>query len=86
MKRGFNRTDTPRTNAKCECYGCVNRTATCHGECESYLAYRRECDNIRDNRLAEQRRVDLISGYEMDKAKRLKIGQKGDTYSKLVAW
>lgn len=41
---------------KSPCYGCQNRTVTCHSDCEKYLEYRNECDRIR---LEKMKRYDF---------------------------
>lgn len=35
---------------KCKCHSCGERRVGCHGECESYIAFRNERDNLLDIR------------------------------------
>ena len=39
--------------ARPPCYGCTERSATCHAECEKYLAYRKQVDAQRDARIKD---------------------------------
>ena len=63
------------------CYGCKDRVAdpTCHGYCEKYIAYRKECDRIcEDNyRISEENRVqnELIK-------RRIRLAANGGLYRK----
>lgn len=63
------------------CYGCKDRVAdpTCHGYCEKYIAFDKECERIRQEKyeIAEKNRVqdDLIK-------RRIRLSKNGGIFRK----
>lgn len=44
------------TETICPCKGCDERTVTCHGTCEKYLAWRKDLDE-KNRKICEAKRV-----------------------------
>ena len=41
-------------NKKCPCYGCNDRSITCHDECKKYIEWKRERDAIHEIEVKER--------------------------------
>lgn len=46
---------------KAPCKGCQDRHVGCHGKCDRYLAFRKEADRLREERLVQRKISDYIT-------------------------
>lgn len=54
------------------CYGCQDRTGTCHSECKKYLGYKQENDEKREKSFAERKSRNSLRSYHIDLARKIK--------------
>ena len=54
-------------NSKCPCYGCNDRSITCHSECEKYIDWKTEHDAERE-RIRQERELNRDFTYYKDYA------------------
>lgn len=63
-------------NNKCPCYGCTDRSITCHDECKKYIDWKTERDAIRDKESKERALKGDISALKTSVIERVRAKKR----------